>query len=472
MSDQISRIAAELALAEPRTTMRDSVWSSIPLREPELRLIDTAPFQRLRRVQQLGFTAWVFPGANHTRFEHSLGVFHLARQVLLRLLRRPEGAALGEADAGALLAAALLHDVGHYPFSHAVEELEVGAIRHHETIGRELIVSSPIADVLERDWGLDPQRVADLLRSEPLGGVDGLLQDVLSGALDVDKLDYLVRDARHCNVPYGEVDVHRIVDELRIHADGAGGYRLALSEKGIGPFQSLVFARYMMFFNVYWHHTCRICTVMLLRAVQEALLAGALTPTELERVDDSTLLALLQSRTAPGSAAADLAARLRSRTLYKRALEYVADDAGNGGSPYALLARLKRDATRRRALERAWCEHLSTPARQLAGHEILVDIPDQKAFRLNMPILRRTAEGVRLGRWDRRDGLDDAIVAQLQIRMRRVRIVAADDRLRQEVRAREGELLAIAREIAGPDLTPQSPSPRASGEPSREARGQ
>jgi HD superfamily phosphohydrolase len=317
-----------------------------------------------------------------------------------------------------------------------------------------LIVSAPIAGVLERDWGLDPARVADLLRSEPLGGIDGLLQDVLSGALDVDKLDYLVRDARHCNVPYGEVDVDRIVEELSVYEDGTGGLRLALSEKGIGPFQSLVFARYMMFFNVYWHHTCRVCTVMLLRAVQEALLAGALSPGELERVDDSTLLALLQTRAASGSASADLAARLRSRTLYKRALEYVADDLRDGESPYALLAPLKRDAARRRGLELAICERLSTPARRLRGHEILIDIPDQKAFRLNMPILRQSAEGLRPRPWDRHDGLDDEIVAALQTRMRRLRIVAADAALRDEVRARELEVLALAREIGRPDLTP------------------
>jgi hypothetical protein len=283
--------------------------------------------------------------------------------------------------------------------------------------------------------------VARLLQSSPLPGVEGLLQDVLSGALDVDKLDYLVRDARHCNVPYGEVDVDRIVEALRVHDDDRGNPRLALSEKGTGPFQSLVFARYMMFFNVYWHHTCRICTIMFLRAVQDALAEGALRPRELERTDDGALLALLQQRAAPGSSAADLAARLAHRRLYKRALEYVDGDDG-----YALLAPYKADPEARRALEQAWCRLLSAPGRPLAGHEVLLDLPEQKVFKIDFPVVRRVGGKWEPAPFDRRAGLDEEGLALLQRRLRRVRVVAAPE-VRVLVRAREGELLAAAREV-------------------------
>ena len=437
-SDGNFALAASLALAEPVTVVRDGVWRSIPLFRPELRLIDTEPFQRLRRVQQLGFTSWVFPGAHHTRFEHSLGAYYLARRVLVRLLRLSEGPTVAPEDASALLAAALLHDLGHYPFSHAVEELELSGLRSHEDIGLELILASPIADVLRAEWGIEPDRVARLLQKAPLPGVEGLLQDVLSGPLDVDKLDYLLRDARHCNVPYGEVDVDRIVEALRVH-DGTGHPRLALSEKGVGPFQSLVFARYMMFFNVYWHHTCRICTIMFLRAIQDALVDGVLGPAELERTDDGALLTLLQERASPGSSSADLSARLANRRLYKRALEYVDGDEG-----YALLNPLKEDPARRRSLERAWCERLSTAGRPLKGHEVLVDLPDNKVFQIDMPILRRAGGG--LSPWDRRAGLDQEGVALLQRRLRRIRVVVADAELRGLAVARERELLALARD--------------------------
>ncbi len=439
-------LAARLALAEPTTVVRDSVWRSIPLFGAELSLIDTPPFQRLRRVQQLGFTSWVFPGARHTRFEHSLGVYHLARRVLIRLLRLPESPTIGAEDASALLAAALLHDLGHYPFSHAVEELDLGILRPHEEVSRELILDSPIADVLRREWAVDPERVARLLAVEPLGGVEGLLQDVLSGALDVDKLDYLIRDARHCNVPYGEVDVDRIVEAMRVASDGEGNPRLALSEKGVGPFQSLVFARFMMFFNVYWHHTCRICTVMFLRAVQDALVDGTIRPAELERLDDATLLALLTSRALPGSGAAALASGLAERRLYKRALEYV-----DGDEAYALLSPLQGDPGHRRALEMAWCDLLSTPERKLQGHEILIDVPVQITFRIDTPVMHwREGRWVALP-WDRRTGLDEEGLFLLQRRLRRIRVIA-EPSLRQVVAERERDLLDLAQGFSVSEL--------------------
>ena len=439
-------LAARLALAEPVTVVRDSVWRSIPLFRAELSLIDTAPFQRLRRVQQLGFTSWVFPGARHTRFEHSLGVHHLARRVLLRLLRLAESPPISDEDGSALLAAALLHDLGHYPFSHAVEELDLGVLRPHEVISRELILEPPIADVLRREWRVEPERVARLLCPEPLGGLDGLLQDVLSGALDVDKLDYLVRDARHCNVPYGEVDVDRIVEALRVSSDADGNPRLALSEKGVGPFQSLVFGRYMMFFNVYWHHTCRICTVMFLRAVQDALIDGTIQPPELERLDDATLLSLLTGRARPGSGAAVLARGLADRQLFKRALEYV-----DGDEAYALLAPLQGEPARRRALEIAWCELLSTPGRRLQGHEVLIDVPVQITFRIDTPVMHwRGRKWVALS-WDRRAGLDEEGLLMLQRRLRRIRVIS-DPSLREIVAEREHDLLDLARGFSVSEL--------------------
>jgi HD superfamily phosphohydrolase len=433
-------LAAELALAEPATVMRDSVWRSIPLYEPELALIDSQPFQRLRRVQQLGFASWVFPGAHHTRFEHSIGVYHLTRRILLRLLRLDECPALSRSDVAALLATALLHDIGHYPFSHAADELELNVMRNHEEISQEIILAPPIADILRSHWDVEPERAARLLSRHPLRGIDGLLQDLLSGTLDVDKLDYLIRDARHCNVPYGEVDVDRIIEAMRVYHDVDGTPRLALSDKGIGPYQSLVFARYMMFFNIYWHHTSRICTMMFMRAVQDGMRDGSLTPVGLERLDDSEVLALLRSRSAEGSTSADLAGRLFERRLYKRALEYVDGEYG-----YSVLSRLRHDPAERRRLECDWCRHLaSATGASLRGHEVLIDVPEEKSFRIEMPLVRRGADGRgERAFWDRRAGLDDELLATLQRRIRRVRIVVADDSLARQVIAHERALLEI-----------------------------
>jgi hypothetical protein len=288
--------------------------------------------------------------------------------------------------------------------------------------------------------------VADLLSPDSLGGVEGLLQDVLSGALDVDKLDYLVRDARHCNVPYGEVDVDRIVEALRVCSDEAGNPRLALSEKGAGPFQSLVFARFMMFSNVYWHHTCRICTIMFLRAVQDALAEGAIKAPELERHDDATLVALLRGRARAGSGAADLADRLAERRLYKRALEYV-----DGDEAYALLSPLQGEPARRRALEMALCDLLSTPERKLQGHEVLIDVPIQITFRIDTPVMHWRGGRWMALPWDRRAGLDEEGLLLLQRRLRRIRVIT-EPSLRAIAVERERDLLSLARGFSVSEL--------------------
>ena len=186
-------------------------------------------------------------------------------------------AGLTEREARTALAAALLHDIGHYPFSHAIEELGYPVLPH-ERVGRQIIETGEVAAALERH-GLRPDRVADMIdppKDSPLAPGHALLARLLSGPLDVDKLDYLPRDARACNVPYGGVDVSRLLGALRVIPTPEGP-RLGVSDKGISPLNSLLHARQEMFDNVYWHHTNRAMMAMLLRATQEAVLAGAIT---------------------------------------------------------------------------------------------------------------------------------------------------------------------------------------------------
>ena len=319
------------------TTVRDALYDRIPLAEPEVALIGTAAFSRLERIQQLGFVSRVWPGARHTRFEHSLGVMHLARLAVAHIRATRHGRWLSDDDARVAVAAALLHDVGHYPFSHAIEE--VGApIVPHERAGRELIAGPEIAPILEERWGIDPGRVAAMVdpNGATLPPADRLLRGVLSGALDMDKLDYLPRDARACNVPYGGVDTARLIDALTVvSSDGTEdqvSLRIAIGEKGVSPLHSLINARQEMFDNVYWHHTNRACMVMLLRATQDALLAGVLRPDELHQLDDATLLARYSADAMPETTRR-LARALRDRRLHKRAVEI-------GSRAFELYARL------------------------------------------------------------------------------------------------------------------------------------
>ncbi|MDQ3412059.1 MAG: HD domain-containing protein, partial [Chloroflexota bacterium] len=261
------------------TMIRDALYDRIPLSAPELAIIGCPAFLRLDRIQQLGFVSRVWPGAKHARYDHSLGVLHLTRLAVAHLRATGAGRWITDTDARVAAAAALLHDIGHYPFSHAIEELGP-PIAPHEAVGRRLIESAEISDILRRDWQIDPQRVAAMIdpADRELPEPDRVLRDLLSGPLDMDKLDYLPRDAGACNVPYGGVDSARLIDSLRL-AEMPDGLtprtRIVVGAKGVSPLHSLINARQEMFDNVYWHHTNRACMAMLLRAVQEALLAGA-----------------------------------------------------------------------------------------------------------------------------------------------------------------------------------------------------
>jgi len=419
------------------TTIRDSLYDRIPLTAAEVAILSTAAFQRLDRVQQLGFVSKVWPGAKHTRYEHAIGVLHLMRQALAALRRHDHQQLIDDEAAQTALAAALLHDIGHYPFSHAIEELGPPVLPHEE-VGRQLVMSGELAEVLERVWGVSPERVANLIAPrEPLSLADQLTRQLLSGPLDVDKLDYLPRDARHCNVPYGGVDVARLLDSLRI-AQVEGRWRIVVADKGVSPLHSLITARQEMFDNVYWHHTNRACMVMLQRAVQDALLAGAITAEELPRHDDFSLLERLSDPTMPASTRA-LIDRLRRRQLHKRAIEVSA----RATDLYNELSRLFYAPAARRALEIVLAERLAAlTGEPVADWEILIDLPKPERWSTDVWVLfERPPLGFRrLMPWTEVVGLGDEDLLRYEQHRRLVRIVTTE-RLRQIVATRWQELL-------------------------------
>ncbi|MEX1157655.1 MAG: HD domain-containing protein, partial [Thermomicrobiales bacterium] len=327
----------------PETVIRDSLYDLIPLSREAGALLGTSAFLRLDGIQQLGFVSRVWPGAKHTRFEHSLGVMHLMRAALERLIAK--GAPISDETARTAIAAALLHDIGHYPFSHAIEELG-SPVPTHEQAGRRLIEGDEIAPILRIAWRVDPARVARMVHPGglPLPPEDELVRGLLSGALDVDKLDYLPRDARACHVPYGGVDTARLLDSLRVIVID-GQPRIGIDDKGVSPLHSLINARQEMFDNVYWHHTNRACMAMLLRAVQEAVVAG-LPVDDLTQHDDASLLAALSDPAAP-EPTRRLVAGLRDRRLHKRAVEVSA----RAGDLYRWLSTLFHDPAARRDQE-------------------------------------------------------------------------------------------------------------------------
>lgn len=356
--------------------IRDPLWNNIRVDPLALRLIDTRVFQRLRYVRQLGWAYLVYPGATHARFEHALGTYHLAG-VTLRLLDEREGlGAVDPAEGAIVRAAALLHDVGHYPYSHALEE--IGA-PHHEEVARPLVTEGAVAAVLRELAPDAPERVLALIR----GRSGSPLQGLVSGSLDLDKIEYLKRDALMCGVPYGEIDVDRLMHSLAVVTDPAGGRpAIGVLEKGLSALESLLFAKYQMYRNVYWHHAVRSATAMYKRLVEDALTSGTLQVHELARHTDESLLHTLAQR-----APAPLLDALRNRRLYKRAFECPAAELQDEMGEWIAT-------NRRRAVE---AENALAAECGLAPGELLLDYPEKtQMLGLDIPVVRRSGEVMQL----------------------------------------------------------------------------
>ncbi|HET7631883.1 MAG TPA: HD domain-containing protein [Gemmatimonadaceae bacterium] len=357
--------------------IRDPLWSTIPVEPFARQLIDTPAFQRLRSVRQLGLAYLVYPGATHSRLEHALGTYHLSGRALGLLEQSGSLDDDARADAGVVRAAALLHDIGHYPFSHALEE--IGA-RHHEEVAQPLVTSGPIADHLRNALGHDaPARVMDLIRGRSRSPLQGLI----SGSLDLDKIEYLRRDILMCGVSHVGVDADRLLTSMVIVADPVTGQRrIGIIEKGLAALESLLFAKYQMYRNVYWHHAVRSATLMYMKVVGEALAAGALHADALPSYTDDTLLGFLEHQYP-----SELLAALRTRRLYKRSFECPAAQLDDGDCEWIAEDRPLVEAVQA-ALEREL---------RLAPGSVLVDYPAKtEMLGLDIPLLRRDGSTVRL----------------------------------------------------------------------------
>jgi HD superfamily phosphohydrolase len=357
--------------------LRDPIWNNIRVDELTLELVDTEVFQRLRYVRQLGWTYLVYPGATHSRFEHALGTHHLSRRTLALLCESSDSVSISEEEQAIVRSAALLHDVGHYPFSHALEE--IGAL-HHEDVARPLITDGGVAALLSARLGADaPARVFDLIRGRSASQLQGLI----SGSLDLDKIEYLKRDAFMCGVPYGEIDVDRLTNSLVIVDDPDTGRRsLGVQEKALSALESLLFAKYQMYRNVYWHHAVRSATAMYKRLVEDAVRAKVVDVDSLARHTDEGLMHTLESESRP-----PLLAALKERRLYKRAAEWPAAELD--------VERVEWIATDRRRV--AEVENELAREFGLAAGELLLDYPVKtQMLGLDIPVLRRNGDVERL----------------------------------------------------------------------------
>ncbi|MBR0472730.1 MAG: HD domain-containing protein [Methanosphaera sp.] len=247
--------------------IRDSIHGDLHLTDFELKIIDTVEMQRLRRIKQLGFTNLVYPGANHTRFEHSIGTLYLANKVGQTLGLDNEVISL-------LRVCGLLHDIGHSPFSHVSEK----ALKHkHEYVTKEIIANSSITDIIEEQF--DVKLINSIVDGKTKFG------KIISGDLDVDRMDYLARDSYYTGVAYGVIDTERLIYSLTYNED-----KLVLTPKGVQAAESTLLARYFMYPTVYQHHTTRIVNSMFKVSLSRLLEDGTVTEEELRYLDDGDLI--------------------------------------------------------------------------------------------------------------------------------------------------------------------------------------
>jgi hypothetical protein len=318
----------------------DPVHGYIELDDLVQDLLSTPQVQRLRRVKQLGFSNLVYPGANHTRFEHSLGAMHLA-SMLTRNLDSIE-----EEKKVEIKAAALLHDVGHGPFSHVTENVIYKYTRHRHDDVKEILGKGEIRDILG-NHGISPRNLVKHIKGETSLG------QILSSEIDVDRMDYLVRDAHYTGVAFGVVDYNRLINQMSFYED-----RLVVNYGGLKAAESLLVSRFWMNTSVYYHHVTRISEAMCSRAVEYMIENSELDSLRLRQMDDTDLIASMRNAT---GYAGELSRLLDARKLYKRALYVGLAEVGK----YVLR---HRDRIRRAENEIA----------ELAGVDpeyVLVDIP-------------------------------------------------------------------------------------------------
>lgn len=326
-----------------RLEIRDPIHGFIHREKTEQQIIDTKVFQRLRRIKELALASLVYPGANHTRFEHSLGAMHIAGRIASKL-------ELPHDEQRIVRLAALLHDVGHGPFSHVSEEVLQGVTGNkqaHEQLTHQIILQrSDFNDPLSGD---DRRRIVGLLKGER---GDQLLRSMLSGPLDVDKQDYLLRDSYYCGVKYGVYDIDRLIETLRIHPD-RNERILAISEDGTQTLEQFVIARYHMTGQVYRHRLRLITDSMIVRGLSlgidvdelawlKDLYSYSETDEYLENYlswDDERLTRTILSSETRNGYAKTIFERLANRKLFKQIFTVRVEDL----APHAKSALLEDD---------------------------------------------------------------------------------------------------------------------------------
>ena len=292
--------------------IKDPIHGYIRLTDDERKVLDTGPVQRLRRIKQLSAAEYVYPAATHTRFEHALGTMYLAGVVAENL-----PADLDENEKRTLKVAALLHDVGHAPFSHLFEPLLARYLgKTHEDMSTRIVLNSELSDVLAAE-DLDPKTVGRLCVGK-LGSPDrAFLDQIIRSSVDVDKMDFVLRDSYHTGAGYGDVDIFRLIYTM----DVLNG-NLAVDVTALSTLESFILARLESFRTIYFHRTSRAAQIMLLKALEYAKddigISRLESVQEYLALDDETVWALLRKNPKSRTIVEDLDRRKLLKCAYEK----------------------------------------------------------------------------------------------------------------------------------------------------------
>ncbi len=343
-------------------TIRDSIHGNIKIGGVFLDLLGAPEIQRLHNVKQLGLAHLVFPGAHHTRLEHSLGAYNMA-------LKASEMLNLDESESELVTCAALLHDIGHGPFSHTLESilrdsldvnhvdlterLLFGEYEIFDSREKEFISSPSVHEILSKN-NINQRYVADIIKGKMLEYP--YLSQLLDSAIDVDQLDYLIRDAYYTGVAYGMIDIERFIQTLVINDD-----RLAIARKGVGVVENILMARTLMYSSVYFHKTVRIAELMLSKSIE--MIPNA-KPLDFFKMTDAELVNDLKNE---GPFQNEIVTYLKYRVLFKQA--YLLTHSNLDEQKNEIVKSLE-DAGSRKEKEREIEDALNIPP----GH-IIIDVP-------------------------------------------------------------------------------------------------
>ena len=384
--------------------IRDSIHGNIRIDDIFLDLINTPEIQRLHNVKQLGLAHLVFPGAHHTRFEHSLGTYYMA-------CKAAEMLNINEEERNLLICSALLHDIGHGPFSHTLEyilknsinvdhldlteKLLIGEYKIFNSKESNTILSPSVNDILEKN-NINQEILAEIIRGKYTK--KPYLSQLLDSAIDVDQLDYLIRDAYYTGVAYGIIDIERFLQTIVIKNNN-----LSILRKGVGVAENILMARTLMYSSVYFHKTVRIAELMLSKAIE---IISDLNGYEFLRMTDDELINFLKNS---GNFQNKIATCLKYRMLFKQAflLNYSDQIYTNNE-----IVKLLEDVEFKKEKEREIEDILKIPS----GH-VIIDVPNNE-LRQSEPRIDQTDISIIDGNLNK--SLDEFTPVAAAVRLRKI----------------------------------------------------